>query len=194
VRNRRRDRPARQADRSPTVQERAVRDAEAIVSLAWAEELLRENERTAIALDSARRECRAASDRLAAAQHRGDPREIGAAHAVLEDALEVHRAREAAGEQVRLALGAVLETLARTKKAYVSASRHVQDDPRIATRSTAAADPSRRSAASGGGTPQLVERVLRGVRRLFARRISGSGQRESDSDPGPGLENPTWAG
>jgi hypothetical protein len=89
VRNRRRDRPARQAEPSPTAQEQAVRDAEAIVCLAWAKELLHQNDRTAIALDAARRECQAARERLAAAQHGGDPRRISLAHAMLEDALEV---------------------------------------------------------------------------------------------------------
>ncbi len=88
----------------------------------------------------------------------------------------MHRAREAAREQVRRALGAVLDTLARTKKAYVSASRPVRDGPETVTPSTATADLSRRSVSSGGGTSELVGRVLRRVGHLFARRAAGSGQ------------------
>lgn len=153
-----------------------MRDAEAIVCLAWAEELLRQNERTAIALNAARQEYQAASDRLVAAQHCGDPRRISAAHAALEDALEVHRAREAASEQVRRALGTVLNTLARTRKAYISAARHVQDEPRIDTPSTATPDPPRRRAASGGRTPEIAGQALCRARRLLARLVPGPGR------------------
>lgn len=172
MRNRRGERPAGDADPSPAVRDQAVRDAEAIVCLAWSEELLRRNERTAISLNAARQEYRAASERLVAAQHCGDPRRISAARAMLEDALEAHRAQEAASEHVRLALGAVLSTLARTRKAYVSAARRVQDGPGAATPSTAGAGPSHRQVASGG-VPELVGRVLRRLGRLAARRAPG---------------------
>lgn len=176
MRNRRGERPAGDADPSPAVRDQAVRDAEAIVCLAWAEELLRRNERTAISLNAARQEYQAASERLVATQYCGDPRRISAARAMLEDALEVHRAQEAASEHVRLALRAVLGTLARTRKGYVSAARRVQDGEGPATPSTATPDPSRRRVTSGGGVPEFVGRVLRRLGRLAARRVPDPGR------------------
>ena len=64
-----------------------MRDAEAIVCLAWAEELLDRRGASALALDAAREGCRAASDRLAMARRCGDPGRISLAHVMLEDAL-----------------------------------------------------------------------------------------------------------
>lgn len=115
VRSRRRERSVRHADSSWSAREQAVRDAEAIVCAAWAEELLRQTDCTAIALDAARQECRVASERLVAAQHFGDLRRISQAHLMMEYALEVHRASEAASEGVRQELEAVLAALAREK-------------------------------------------------------------------------------
>ena len=176
VRDRRRDRAPRHTDPPLTAQEQAVRDAEAIVCLAWAEELLRQNDRIAIVIDTARQECQAASDRLVAAQHCGDPRQISLAHAMLEDALEVHRASEAASAQVRRALETALSALARTKKEYVSAARQVQDGLVAAKASTATTDRSRRRVPSSGGGLEVAGRVLVWVGRLLAHRVSDPGQ------------------
>lgn len=153
-----------------------MRDAEAIVCLAWAEELLRRNDCAALALDAARQECQAASDRLGAAQRYGDPRKIILAHGMLEDALEVHRASEAASVQVHRALETVLDSLARAKKEYIAAAaRQVHGgEPEPATAPAATPDPTLQLVLPGGGRPQTVRRALWRVGRLLARRTPGS--------------------
>jgi hypothetical protein len=118
----RRGRFARRTD-SSLIAQQAVRDAEAVVCLAWAEELLRRHDCTAVAADAARQEYQAASDRFAAARHCGDPGRISLAHAMLQDAMEVHHAGEVASDRVRRDLEAVLGALARTRKAYLVAGR-----------------------------------------------------------------------
>ena len=155
-----------------------MRDVEAIVCAAWAEELLHQNDCTAIALDAARQECGAASERLVAAQHGGDPRRISQAHAMLENALEVHRASEAASERVRQGLEAVLDALARTKKQYIlAAARQAQGGGLVSTSApTATPDLPLRRAPSGGGGLEVVGRVLWRLGRLLARRAADPGQ------------------
>lgn len=180
VRDRRRARAARRADPSLTAQEHAVRDAEAIVCLAWAEELLHQNDRMALALDTARQECQAASDRLVAAQHCGDPRQIGMAHAMLEDALAVRHTGEVASERVRQALEAVLDSLARTRKGLrVAATARHAPGGGLVPATELAASPGlsiRHALLSDGGGLEAVRRALGWVRHLRARRALGPGQ------------------
>lgn len=169
VRGRRRLRAARSADPSLAAGEAAVRDAEAIVCTAWAGELLRQNDSAAIALHAARKERQRASERLVAAQRFGDPRRISVAHAMLEDALEVHRASEVASERVRRALEAVLDALARSRKEYVSAAARQVRDRRPVPGSI------RQSPSVGGGT-EVVGRVLWRLGLLLTRRAPGPGR------------------
>jgi len=132
----------------------AVRDAEAIVCLAWATELLHRRDFTALALDTARQECQAASDRLVVAQRCGDPRQISLAHAMLEDALGAHRTVEVTGDRVHRALETVLGSLVHTRRAYLIAAGTRQLP---GGESRAAIAPARR--------------VLRWVGRFLARRV-----------------------
>jgi hypothetical protein len=159
LRDRRSGRRARCTDSSLTAQQQAVRDAEAIVCLAWAEELLRQHKCTAVILDAARQERRAASERLAAARRCGEPGRISLAQAMLQDATQAHRAGEAASERVHRALEAVLGALTRTRKEYVvaaAAARQMQKDVRP--------------------EPEAVRRALWRVGHLHARRAPGPGR------------------
>lgn len=175
ARRRRRVRAVRSADSSPAAGEQAVRDAEAIVCMAWAKELLRQNDSTAIALHAARQERRNAIERLVAAQRYGDAGRISAAHAMLDDALEVHCASQAASERVRRALEAVLDALARSRKEYISAAaRQVCDGPVPAAAATATPGSIRQS-PSGGGCLKNAGRVLWRLGLLLARSAPGRG-------------------
>jgi hypothetical protein len=165
-------------DSSRAAQEHAVRDAETIVCLAWAEVLLARRDFSALALVSARQGCQAASDRFAMAQRCGDPGRISLAHAMLEDALGVHRATEVASDRVRQALKAVLGSLVRTKEAYrIAAARQVRGGGSMpATAPAATSDLSVWQAPSGGGGLKAVRLAFRRVGRFLARRVPGPGQ------------------
>lgn len=155
-----------------------MRDAEAIVCLAWAEELLDRRDVTALALDTARQGCQAASDRLAMAQRCGDPGRISLAHVMLEDALGAHRASEVAGDQVRRALKEVLGSLVRKREAYQFAAawqvRCGGAKPAAANAGTAGL--AIRRAPSGGAGRHAVRRAFRQVGRFLARHVPCLGQ------------------
>lgn len=148
-----------------------MRGAEAIVCLAWAQELLDRHDATALALATARRACQAASDRLAMAQRSGDPRRISLAHAMLEDALGAHRAGQLAGDRAHRDLEEVLGSLVRMESAYrIAAARRLRGGGSTPVTAPAATpDPSIRQPPSDGAGLQTVRRALRRVGHFLAR-------------------------
>jgi hypothetical protein len=176
-RARQQGRPARCADCSTTAQERAVRAAEAVVLRAWAEELLRQYDCMAVALDAARQKRRIASERLLAADILGEPRGISIAHAALVAAMDVHRASEAASERVRRALEAALDSLERMRREnFLSAPCQACDRGQVGTEPGAPRDQGFRRASPGGGGLEIVRRVLRQVGRAIVPRARGPRQ------------------
>ena len=121
VRNRRLDLAARLVDSSLTVLKQAVRDAEAIVCTAWAEELLQRNNRTAIAFEAARQECRVlrlcgVRSREVGAFLRAAPRAQGSRSLPAATGDETHRTR---GESGGLHLPGGANVLYRTAQQFV---------------------------------------------------------------------------
>lgn len=160
-----------------TVQDQAVLAAEAAVFEARAEGLLRRYGVMALAMDTARQQRVAASERLLDADISGEPRGISIAHAALVAAMDVHRATEAESERVRRALEAALDSLARTRREnLVSVACRACDIGRPGAASAAAPDPGFPSASPGGGRLEVVRRVLRQAGRVVARHARGPRQ------------------
>ena len=185
ARGRRRARATQDAVPSPTVDELAVRAAEAIVGRAWAKRLLRHYDRADRALDAARRQCEAAAGCLVVAQRSGDPSEISLAHAALERALDACRTGEAAREQGREALQAALDALARMEMEgegegeqpdSMAAARVEGGDPLPSAAPDVATGRSISRTLPAGGAPQVVRRVLGRVGLLRARGAPDPGQ------------------
>ena len=181
ARGRRRARAAQDAVPSPTVDELAVRAAEAIVGRAWAKRLLRHYDRADRALDAARRQCEAAAGCLVVAQRSGDPSEISLAHAALERALDACRTGEAAREQGREALQAALDALARMEMEgeqldSTGVARGEGGGPLPSAAPDVATGRSISRALPAGGAPQVVRRVLGRVGLLRARGAPDPGQ------------------
>lgn len=93
-----------------------VHDAEALVSRAWAVELLRRCDRMAFTVRASYEDCDTAHRALMQAQRDGDSGRIAAAHAALAQALDAADTCAAASEKIRSTLCAELELLARTTR------------------------------------------------------------------------------
>jgi hypothetical protein len=106
--------------------EQAVLDAQQIVRHAWELELLRQRDRLHFAVHAANQDCDTAHQRLAQAQHDGDPRAISAAHTALESALHEAHASALARDRFRATLRAERGLLARaaTQGTVKSPARH----------------------------------------------------------------------
>ena len=102
--------------------EQVVRTAEAIVSRAWAEELVRRRENLDQETRSAHEACERAYQRLTAAQRSGDPKKIRQSQAGLEFALAAGRACAVERDQAAAMLEEQMEVLRRATEERLRAA------------------------------------------------------------------------
>jgi len=156
--------------------DQAVRTAEAIVTRAWAEELLRRRESMDAAVLTAHESCEAAYGRVRAALRDGDPRKIGPAQTAFERAFEALRRNELARDHVHRSVQAELDVLAqatRERTAAAAARRHGGEMP-VLVRIRSATPGSRPRRVPGGGLVAMpVLLVYQWLGRLFTRDGAG---------------------
>ncbi|HEV2635090.1 MAG TPA: hypothetical protein VGX23_08085 [Actinocrinis sp.] len=152
----------------PTVTpDQGVREAEGFVNHAWAELLHSRRAHMESALAAAIECCDTAYRHVAAAQRKGDPKAISAAHATLEKALDLARSTSVACDRTRRAGYGELTWLGREIDGYAAAAETTepeQQGPQTAGRDRAASDPARRA-----GEISAVRRSFCHVRRWLAR-------------------------
>jgi len=148
-----------------------VLDAEAIVSRAWIERLLRYQDRMELSLAAALETCHGAGQRFAEEQSQGDPGRTGVAHAELEHAIGVHHAVETASRQASEALQAALCALVSPICEYAgSATASQARDEELAPgpASEAAPGPVTRRASRRA----VARQAARGARELAGRLLT----------------------